>query len=145
MNFLLLALFAFAASPSFAASDSVAVIVRPEKALVQVNEAGAASRLQNFLQSLGRVKNLLLISKDESFKLECGRNGQAASCVFRILPGGRGWIRVKAAGASAHLSEMGLPGELSVPDQAYEFRGSNGDQFVIRVQNHQLSVEGTKR
>lgn len=130
--------------PALAARDSLMLIVRPEKALVQINEPGRASRLQAFLAALAENSHVLLTSADQSLKLDCGRNETAASCVIRFLPGANARIEGKTVQGISPLAELGIAPGRSVADQSYEFRSSNGDRFAIRVRSGSLELDGSK-
>jgi hypothetical protein len=143
MKILLIAL-SLLAMPAFAAHDSLMFIVRKEKALVQINEPGSASRLQTLLASLSTEHSVLLMNADQSIKLDCERGERAATCVIRILPGAQTKLEPATAQAFVKLAELGIPGDRLVADQAHEFQSSNGDRFTIRVRAGQLELEGQK-
>jgi hypothetical protein len=133
----------FSSLSAQAAWDSVAVIVRPEKALVQINEPGSRGRLRSFITAFSEAGGFLLTSKDASLKLECGTNDAAASCVIRFLLGSGVVLKPKLVHGSFFAEDLGLDRELGDLDLA--FLNSNGDQFAIRTHGAQLELIGSKR
>lgn len=127
---LLVSLLATAAS-SHAAADSVAVFHRPDKVVVQVNEAGAVSRLQTMLDAFGADKELLWKSPEGGLYLNCGRNERAATCIFRFTPSKQVGIRAKEA---LFVLPTGSPAQ----DFHVIFEGSRGDRFRFVSQAGQI-------
>jgi hypothetical protein len=140
----LLALLALLFSiPAQAAWDSVAVIVRPEKALVQINEPGTKGRLRSFIAAVSDEGGFLLLNKGESLKLECGTSESAASCVLRFLPGPGVILKPKLVQGSFFAEDFGVNHELG--DLELAFLNSNGDRFLIRTHGTQLELTGSKK
>lgn len=122
-----------------AAADSVAVLFRPEKVLVQVNEAGSVSRLQEFMNVLQAGADLSLLSSDESVKVSCGRNREAASCVFRFLPSPS-----VAVGDRKVQAVLPLSGSIAGVRE-WSFESSRGDRFVLRTEPRGLVFMAGKK
>ena len=123
-------------SPAYA-WDSVAVFHRPDKVVVQINEHGANSRLQNWLNQLQAGNDFYYLSSDQSVKLDCGRNESNATCTFRFLPSAKVLIGTKDV-----RTEFNSP--LANPAK-YEFKNSNGDQFIIAVDYEKMVLWGSKK
>ena len=137
LQYLLLAL------PAFAAQDSVGVFHSPAKVVVQVNEAGATSRLQRWMDWAGGPKSEFeLLSSDQSLRIRCARNAGAATCTFRFLPSERVSTVGRAVHADFTLAELGLPEREAF---GAEFESSQQDRFYFASNGAAISFVGTKR
>ena len=125
--------------------DSVAVILRPAKALVQINEPGTGGRLRSFIRALSDGQGLRLATGDDSLKLECGASAEASSCVIRFLPGPSVVLDTKAVRGSFTATELGIGEGRDLAGLNLSFLNSNGDQFTIRTSGQRLELLGTKR
>lgn len=119
--------------------DSVAVFYKPEKVLVLVNESGREGRLKSLMKLFGPENEILKVSEDQSFKMDCGKNATAASCTFRFLRAGD--VRLFKRGAEGHAKMSGL---ISEEKDYFVFENSNGDRFWIRVKNDHITFRASK-
>lgn len=124
--------------------DSVAVIYRPEKVLVQINERASANfRLDTLMTELGFDKKMIVLSADKSLKLDCERNAEAATCILRFQPSPTVTLEPRKATADVDLSELKLP--LAPTDLGLSFLNSNGDYVNLKVHNGRLQITAAKR
>lgn len=130
------------ALPAFAAQDSVGVFHSPAKVVVQVNEAGAVSRLQRWMDWAGAANELELLSSDQSLRIRCARNADAATCTFRFLPSAKVSTAGRAVRADFSLADLGLS-----PRAAFgvDFESSRADRFFFASDGAAISFVGTKR
>lgn len=139
MKKLIFAISLLCANLVHAAADSVAVFHRPEKVVVLINENGANSRLQQFMNALSADHRVFWLSRDESVKFDCARNTQKVSCTFRFTPSRNVIIegkRVLAETDAADLSKM--PFEMS-------FESSQEDRFQLRMTSEGIQFWAAKR
>jgi hypothetical protein len=132
-------LFAFLLSPAFAARDSVAVFLRPEKSVILINERGADSRLQNLFSALGAGTDLLWESEDQSIRLNCGRNQTAATCTIRLLPSANVSIEAKKVSAFAELR-----GVRAWKETELTWESSRANVFTVKIFNGRIGLFGRK-
>lgn len=122
--------------------DSVAVFHRPERVVIQVNEEGAVSRLQAFMNLAGPAKDFVRFSADESIKVDCGRNSEAASCILRFLPSAQVKIVQREVRAEVTLQELQFDESAGY---AADFLNSNGDYLHLRIESGHLQIHAGKR
>ncbi|RZA07846.1 MAG: hypothetical protein EOP11_06595 [Proteobacteria bacterium] len=122
-----------------AEGDSLAVIHRPHTVLVQVNEKGANSRLQNLFDHAGAKAELKLENTEKTFRLRCARNEEAATCTARFNEGPGTMIFPRGAEASAELAAT-TPDSLELL-----FASSNGDKLSIEAKGGRISLRAEKR
>ncbi|MBX3020580.1 MAG: hypothetical protein KF799_02795 [Bdellovibrionales bacterium] len=122
--------------------DSVAVFYRPEKVLVQINERGLNSRLQSLMTAWNFDREMKLLSQDESFKIDCARNHEAATCILRFLPSPTVNLQPRQARAELSANELGLS---DISDMKIDFLNSNGDHFHLVVEAGRISIHASKR
>lgn len=134
----------FAPLASFAQSDSVAIILRAEKVLIQINEAGSSSRLQSLFDVLGAESDFLLLSADKSVKLDCGRDARAATCVIRLLPSPSVNLGEKTLDSFVSWNDLRVV-QAPVTEGSWMFESSRGDHLEIQVTTQGLRVFGNKR
>ncbi|MNL69267.1 hypothetical protein D3C87_1941010 [compost metagenome] len=79
-------------------------------------------------------------SADESLRIQCGRQPEAATCTFRILPGTSSTIAPRRAEAFIPVSD--LP-----PFAPYEmtFESSMQDRFILKITSDGLWFSGAKK
>lgn len=130
------------ASSAFAAADSVGVFYRPEKVVVLINEDYRTSRLAEMMDALGLGEKALLLSSDESIKIDCGRNAQAASCTFRFLPSAIVNVGHKNVEVLVTAEELKLP---QAPAFEMVFESSMADRFVMQVAHGKVYFFANKR
>ena len=128
-----------ASSLAFAAQDSVAVIYRPDTVLVQVNETGKPSRLQELFDWAGAGRTLERVAEDGSFRFRCARNDEAATCTIRFYPSSH--VKFFPRGARTTLPAFGTE---SV-SFASSFVSSNGDTLVFSGTGGALSIQAQKK
>ncbi len=120
-----------------ASSDSVAVMLRPEKTVVLINEF-KTSRVHAWMDLMGVGSELHLLNQDQSIKVDCGRQEKTASCTFRFLPS-------HAVKFDTGLVEAVMPLENAAPgDLEISFESSRGDRFVIVQSEGQIYFRGSK-
>lgn len=122
---------------SFAANDSVAVILRADKALVQVNEAGA-QRLGRLFEAFGAGTDLKWESPSGDFFVDCGRRQDAATCIFRFHPSEQVAIGEKEMHAR-YACGSACPANFSIA-----FQGSRGHRFELVASNGELRAFGKR-
>lgn len=130
-------------SSSSPAWDSVAVFHRPKKVIVLINEKGRTSRLQQLMDLIGTGTEAYVRNSSESVRFVCKRNAQAASCTFRFLPDEENIIEPKKVQTTRSLEEMGLTGLNG--RFAIEFLNSNGDFFMLKIEDSKVWLSGSKR
>lgn len=131
-----------ATSSTFAAADSVGVFHRPEKVVVLINEDYRTSRLSQMMDALGLGESALLLSSDESIKIDCGRNTQAASCTFRFFPSAIVNVGNKNVEALVSATDLKLS---QAPDFEMVFESSMADRFVMQVTGGKVYFFANKR
>lgn len=139
-----LALLGFAISAAAASKwDSVAVFHRPAKVLIQVNEAGANGRLQNWMTALGAGNQVLLQAQDKSFSMDCARNATAVNCAVKLLPSLNVAIGERSVTARFPVTDLGLAATTAF----YEigFLNSNGDHLKMKIENGEFLLNAGKR
>lgn len=135
MKLIITVLTLFASFQATAAQDSVAVFFNPSKTVVLVNEQ-YPDRLQAFMDQMAVAGELHLLSEDESFKIDCGRTAQSASCTFRLLPSPTVQFGHKAVAAAMPVAVAGT--------FATNFESSRGDQFHLELANGILALKANK-
>lgn len=132
-------LFAFLLSPAFAARDSVAVLLRPEKSVIQINERGGHSRLQTLFDAMGAGTELFWENEDKSIRLNCGRNQTAATCTIRLLPSPYVSIEAKQVSAFAELR-----GVATWKETELTWESSRSNVFTVKIFNGHIGLLGRK-
>lgn len=132
------------AAPSFAQTDSVAIILRPDKVLIQINEAGSSSRLQSLFDVLQEESEFLFLSDDQSVKLNCARNAEAATCTIRLLPSDFVAIQEKTLDAVVPWEELNVESPPSAQGR-WMFESSREDRLEIQVSSRGLRILGNKK
>lgn len=133
MKFIIIALFGL---PAFAATDSVAVFLRPEKSVILINERGAQSRLQQLIKAFGPDKELLWESHDKVIRLNCARNDNAATCTIRLLPSINVQIENKRVFARAPIE--------GVSDLDLTWESSRFNRFNVKIGHGSINLTGQK-
>lgn len=133
MKFIIIALLAL---PAYAANDSVAVFLRPEKSVILINERGADSRLQRLIKAFGPDKELLWESPDKVIRLNCARNDSAATCTIRLLPSINVQIENKRVFARAPIE--------GVSDLDLTWESSRYNRFNLRIAYGSIDLTGQK-
>lgn len=123
-----------------AGQDSVGVFYRPEKVVILINEAQGAPRLQGLMEALGAQDTLVYQSADESLRIQCGRQPNAATCTFRVLQGVSSTIAPRRAEAFIPVSDLPVfaPYEMT-------FESSMQDRFTLKVTYEGVWFAGSKK
>lgn len=131
--------------------DSVGVFLRPQKSVILINESRAnswpGSKIHQLMDVMNVATDFAFLSQDESIKLSCGRNVNAAICTFRFYPSSGVRILGKEVEAKIALSDLELAGFRTVGVGALnlEFQNSNGDVVMILGDSSHLVITGRKR
>lgn len=143
MKFMSLVLVCLVSVSAWAQRDSVGVFYRPEKTVVLVTENFHRSqRLLAMMQTLGAENRLLLISSDNSLKIDCGANLEVASCTFRFFPSEAVEIGNKNVEALINLTDLGVA---QAADYEMIFESSMADRFILKIEKAQIYLYAHKR
>lgn len=134
MKFIIIALLGL---PAYAAKDSVALFLRPEKSVILINERGANSRLQHLIQAFGPEKELLWESEDKNFRFNCARDESKAECTISLLQSGGVLIAKKEVMAAANILRQ-------TTDVSLEWASSRENRVTIEIFKGNLRIHGTK-
>lgn len=126
-----------AAGTANAAADSVGVFHRAEKVVVLINESGAQSRLQGFMDHLGAGEKFVWQSADEGIRLQCARRSSEASCTFRFLPS----VDVQIGERDVHAT---MPSAQQA-DFVMAFESSQGDRFELQSNGESYIIWASKK
>lgn len=124
---------------AIAAADSVAVFHRPEKVVVLINENGAQSRLQQFMDALSADHRVFWVTRDESIKIDCARNTEKVACNFRFTPSRAVNIQDKSVFAETTAEELNK----STFQMAFE--SSREDRFLLTMTPEGIQFWAGKR
>lgn len=127
----------------WAGQDSVGVFYRAEKTIVFTTEnLYRSQRLPAMMAAFGQDKRLLLISSDNSLKVDCGASSVSASCTFRFFPSDIVDIGNKNVEARFSLAELGIT---QAQDFEMSFESSMADRFILSVKDGHLYLYAHKR
>lgn len=132
-----------ASASAFPRNDSVAVFHRPEKVIVQINEGyDGYSRLSDMMDFLDVGNRFQATSTDQNIVISCGRNREAASCIFKFLPGNDIKISPKKLSAKANLKDLKLDAEGAF---IFHFVSSMEDRFMVKIIDGVIFFEASKK
>lgn len=124
--------------------DAVAVFYRPEKVVIQINEENHQGRLDQLIRVFQKEDNLLLLSRDKSFKLNCARGTIGITCIFRFLPSPMIKIENRTVSAQLNIKDLNL-----LPEESSEleisFLNSNDDYMKLTVLDEKVLLIASKR
>jgi|GEM_PF-2667568 hypothetical protein len=129
---------------TFAAADSVAVFHRAEKVVVLINDQGANSRLQQFMNALGADSKVQVESNESGIRVQCSRAADTASCTFAFFPSENVRIAPKNLDASTTLVDLGLKA-ISAEGFETSFESSREDRFTVKFNEHFIFFAASKR
>lgn len=128
---------------AWANRDSVGVFYRPEKTVVLATEnLYRTQRLPAMMRALGAENRLLLVSKDNSIKIDCGASLEAASCTFRFFPSDVVEIGVKNVEALIAFVDLGV---VDAEDFEMSFESSMADRFILKIKDGHVYLYAHKR
>ena len=130
--------------------DAVAVFLRPQKAVVLLNERPPLLKLARWIDWLGGGDvRREFVSADGSVRFVCGGPAEERGCTFRIQPGPATALAAKTVTAqieTADLAAAGFaPGAAGDEQIDVSFLNSNGDRFRIFSESGRVLLSGQKR